>query len=71
VRITRQDTQLAGDKAEVDFASGESRLINTGSGRVRALLPSQSAGASSTGPQKTNSVGPALGKESLDKGAAQ
>ncbi len=39
VRITRGQTQLAGDKAEVDFATGQSRLINSGSGRVRALLP--------------------------------
>jgi len=40
VRITRGQTQLAGDKAEVDFATGQSRLLNNGSGRVRALLPS-------------------------------
>ncbi len=39
VRITRGQTQLAGDKALVDFTSGQSRLINSGSGRVRALLP--------------------------------
>lgn len=39
VRITQGDTQLAGDKAEVDFATGQSRLLNSGSGRVRALLP--------------------------------
>lgn len=42
VRITRGQTQLAGDKAEVDFATGQSRLINSGSGRVRALLPTSS-----------------------------
>lgn len=42
VRITRGQTQLAGDKAEVDFATGQSRLVNSGSGRVRALLPSSS-----------------------------
>ncbi len=40
VRITRGQTQLAGDKAEVNFATGQSRLLNDGSGRVRALLPS-------------------------------
>lgn len=39
VRITRGNTQLAGDKALVDFATGQSRLVNSGSGRVRALLP--------------------------------
>ncbi len=42
VRITRGETQLAGDRAEVDFATGQSRLLNDGSGRVRALLPSSS-----------------------------
>lgn len=42
VRITRGGTQLAGDKAEVDFTTGQSRLINSGSGRVRALLPTSS-----------------------------
>jgi lipopolysaccharide export system protein LptA len=39
VKITRGETQLAGDKAEVDFTTGQSRLLNKGSGRVRALLP--------------------------------
>ncbi len=42
VRITRGETQLAGDRAEVDFATGQSKLLNDGSGRVRALLPSSS-----------------------------
>lgn len=42
VRVTRGQTQLAGDKAEVNFATGQSRLINSGSGRVRALLPTSS-----------------------------
>ena len=42
VKITRGDTQLAGDKAEVDFTTGQSRLLNSGSGRVRALLPTSS-----------------------------
>lgn len=39
VRITRGQTQLAGDRAEVNFATGQSRLLTSGSGRVRALLP--------------------------------
>lgn len=39
VRITRGRSQLSGDKAEIDFASGESRLLNEGhKGRVKALL---------------------------------
>jgi lipopolysaccharide export system protein LptA len=38
VRVTRSDTQLSGDVAEVDFKSGQSRLLNEGKGRVRALL---------------------------------
>lgn len=43
VRITRADgTQLAGDVGEVDFAKNQSRLLNEGSGRVHALLPSRS-----------------------------
>jgi len=49
VRVTRADgTQLSGDVAEVDFKSNQSRLLNQGHGRVRALLVSKS------GP-KTNS----------------
>jgi lipopolysaccharide export system protein LptA len=45
VRITRGDgTQLTGDVAEADFAAGQSRLLNDGSGRVRALLPAKSSG---------------------------
>lgn len=39
VRLTKGETQLSGDRAEVDFKSGQSRLLNSGSGRVRALLP--------------------------------
>ncbi len=38
VRVTRGDTQLAGERAEVDFTKGQSRLLNDGKGRVRALL---------------------------------
>ncbi|NBO19339.1 MAG: hypothetical protein EBV03_08970 [Proteobacteria bacterium] len=38
VRVNRADTQLSGDVAEVDFKSGQSRLVNEGKGRVRALL---------------------------------
>lgn len=42
VRITRPDgTELTGDVAEADFAANQSRLLNQGSGRVRALLPSK------------------------------
>jgi lipopolysaccharide export system protein LptA len=44
VRITRADgTQLNGDVAEVDFAANQSRLMNEGHGRVRALLTSKAA----------------------------
>lgn len=42
VRLTRGETQLAGDRAEVDFTTGQSKLLNDGTGRVRALLPSSS-----------------------------
>ena len=44
VRITRGDgTQLTGDVGESDFAANQSRLMNDGSGRVRALLPAKSS----------------------------
>jgi lipopolysaccharide export system protein LptA len=43
VRITRGDgTVLTGDVGESDFAANQSRLMNDGSGRVRALLPAKS-----------------------------
>lgn len=38
VRITHGGTQLAGDKAEVNFANGHSRLLNEGKRRVRAMM---------------------------------
>lgn len=41
VRITHGDTQLSGQRAEVNFTTGESRLLNDGNGRVRALLSSK------------------------------
>jgi lipopolysaccharide export system protein LptA len=42
VHITRADgTTLAGDVGEVDFTNNQSRLLNDGSGRVRALLASK------------------------------
>jgi len=40
VRITRGKTQLSGDKAAINFATGQSKLLNEGSGRVRVLLSS-------------------------------
>lgn len=41
VRITRGKTQLMGSKAEVDFKTGQSRLLSGGEGRVHALLSTQ------------------------------
>ncbi|MDX9690015.1 MAG: hypothetical protein EOM37_05105 [Proteobacteria bacterium] len=41
VRITRGKTQLMGSKAEVDFKTGQSRLLSGGEGRVHALLATQ------------------------------
>ncbi len=42
VRITRADgTLLTGDVGESDFAKNQSRLLNDGTGRVRALLPAK------------------------------
>jgi len=53
VRITRPDgTQLTGDVGESDFAANQSRLMNSGSGRVRALLPSKTT----TKATKTNTT---------------
>lgn len=48
VRVTRGQTQLSGDKAEVDFATGESRMLNENpKGRVKVLLvPDQEKSAS-------------------------
>ncbi len=43
VRLTQGETQMSGDKAEINFKTGRSRLLNDGSGRVRALLPTSSA----------------------------
>jgi lipopolysaccharide export system protein LptA len=40
VRITRKDgTELSGDVGEVDFNNNQNRLMNNGTGRVKALLP--------------------------------
>ncbi|MCL2469588.1 MAG: hypothetical protein FWF24_05095 [Alphaproteobacteria bacterium] len=47
VRITRQEVHLEGDRAVLQFGSGESQLLNEGGGRVRALLPSSGKGADS------------------------
>lgn len=54
VKITRPDgTELTGDVGKSDFAANQSRLLNEGSGRVRALLPA-----------KTTSKAPKAGKGS-------
>ncbi|MDD4616887.1 MAG: LptA/OstA family protein [Alphaproteobacteria bacterium] len=44
VSVTRADgMQLTGDVGEANFTTNQSRLINEGSGRVRALLPGKNA----------------------------
>lgn len=41
VKLKQGDILMAGDKAEVNFKTGQSRLLNSGqNGRVRVLLPS-------------------------------
>jgi len=50
VRIARGSTQLAGEKALINFATGQSRLISDGTGRVRALLPSSGHSSSTKAP---------------------
>jgi lipopolysaccharide export system protein LptA len=55
VRITRADgTQLTGDVGEVNFKTNQSRLMNDGTGRVRALLTSKST--SKVGPKTASSA---------------
>jgi lipopolysaccharide export system protein LptA len=50
VRITRADgTELTGDVGESDFAANQSRLMNDGSGRVRALLPAKTTSKATSG----------------------
>ena len=64
--MTRDDIQLTGEKAEVDFTKGESRLLGQGKGRVRALLtPGGAVGPKS---EKAKTIKPNAGK--VDKGKA-
>jgi lipopolysaccharide export system protein LptA len=63
VRITRADgTELTGDVGESDFAANQSRLMNDGSGRVRALLPQKTTTKASspktTAPAATQGANP-------------
>ena len=55
VQVTRPDnTQLTGDVGEVDFTNNQSRLLNDGTGRVRALLPPKTTdGATTAKPAQT------------------
>jgi lipopolysaccharide export system protein LptA len=62
VRITRADgTQLTGDVGESDFTANQSRLINDGSGRVRALLPAKTTTKTTKPPQGSTPNQPAQG----------
>jgi lipopolysaccharide export system protein LptA len=46
VHITRKDgTELSGDVGEVNFNNNQNRLLNDGSGRVKALLPEKTTDA--------------------------
>jgi lipopolysaccharide export system protein LptA len=57
VQITRPDgMQLSGDVGEVDFAANQSRLLNAGNGRVRALLPQKGTDKASSGKSINNVV---------------
>lgn len=52
VKITRGDTQLNGDRAEVNLKTGESRLLSSRSGeRVRGLFLPKSSSGNGTGQQ--------------------
>ncbi|MEH6754867.1 MAG: LptA/OstA family protein [Alphaproteobacteria bacterium] len=59
VKITRGDTQLNGDRAEVNLTTGESRLLSSRSGeRVRGLfLPKSSSGNGAGQPSNTGPTG--------------
>jgi lipopolysaccharide export system protein LptA len=51
VKITRGDTQLNGDRAEVNLQTGESRLLSSRSGeRVRGLFLPKSGSGNGSGP---------------------
>jgi lipopolysaccharide export system protein LptA len=72
VKITRVDgTQLSGDVGEVDFKTNQSRLLNEGKGRVRALLASKTSpanGASTTSTDGTTKQKPAKTKPAKTTG---
>lgn len=54
VKITRGDTQLNGDRAEVNLQTGESRILSSRSGeRVRGLFLPKSGSGSGTGQPPT------------------
>lgn len=59
VKITRGDTQLNGDRAEVNLTTGESKILSSRSGeRVRGLfLPKSSSGNSAGQPSNTGPTG--------------
>jgi len=66
VRITRANgMQLSGDLGEVNFKTNESRLLNEGKGRVRALLPAKS---SPDKPQKVSAKSKTGSNMDSDKG---
>lgn len=56
VRITRGDTQLNGERAEVNLETGESRLLSSPSGeRVRGLFLPKAKNPATTNPGSTGS----------------
>jgi len=57
VRITRNDgSQMAGDVGEVDFKTNQSRLLNNGHTRVRALLVSKGSDQNAAAGPKTPGI---------------
>lgn len=50
VKITRGENQMNGDYAEVDLATGVSRLLSSGSGVKGMILPKDTTGDSDTAP---------------------
>lgn len=58
VFITRGESQIKGDKAEANFKTGVSRILNSGKGRVHALVVSAKGGNKAAG-KKTGAAKPA------------
>ncbi|WP_119165188.1 LptA/OstA family protein [Algihabitans albus] len=71
VRITQGETQLNGQRAEVDLATGVSRLLPTAGGRVEGILMPRENGGPSLPPQPGNGDGTSEASPSEREDGAQ